>query len=400
MPQPPFHATVVAICVVAAVACGGSAETAVEPVRALIAEEIVRIGSVDDPETALTSFEVLEVAPDGRIITLHDDVPEGRIHARDGSLIAVFGGPGDGPGEFARSRRMGLSASGLWVYDDDNRRFSYFDLDGAFLGDERFESRAWDAAEVTGPPRPYGKLGDGSIYGHPMVAASSVASGEVTTMAEMRLGLDGSIVDTILIRPLGGDQLAYQWGQGGLYGRQPYADSRVIEISRWHPEVLDLDRALRPDDGTFRVTKSTIDGDTIWSRAYSFDPVSLPPAAADSFVDAFVEQLVGRIPPTAAELEDGIREALFIPDVLPAVARLVIGRDGSTWLERGERVPGTTAWLVLDSAGDVHGEVELAERFRPYNASLDDVWGELRDDLDVSYIVGYAVRPAVAEEAR
>ena len=401
MPEPRAREPWRVLWVVAVVACEGPAAPEVQPVQTLVPEQIIRIGSVDDPVTALTSFDLLEVAGDGRIITLHDDVQEGRIHARDGSLIAVFGGSGDGPGEFAGgARRMGLVGDEIWVYDWDSYRFSYFDLAGDFIRDERFERGAWDPTDLTGPPSPDGKLGDGSIRGHPMVAASSVASGEVTSVAEMRLGLDGAVLDTILVRPLGGDQLAYEWGRGGMYGRQPYADSRILEISRWRLEVVDVDRTLREGDRTFRVTKTTIDGDTLWSRAYPFEPVPLPPSAVDSFVDEFVRQVADRIPPSAAELEEAIREALFVPEALPAVARVVVGRDGSTWLERGDRVSGTTAWLVLDPDGEVAGEVALPELFRPCNASLGDVWGELRDELDVSYIVGYAVRPTVAEEVR
>lgn len=73
-----------------------------------------------------------------------------------------------------------------------------------------------------------------------------------------------------------------------------------------------------------------------------------------------------------------------------------IGHDGSVWLALADRDPFETRWLVLRADGSVYGHVALPHKFVVRYATLDVVWGMDRDELDVPYIVKFAVRLAVS----
>ena len=48
--------------------------------------------------------------------------------------------------------------------------------------------------------------------------------------------------------------------------------------------------------------------------------------------------------------------------------------------------------------GDVYGEIVFPARFGVLNARMTVVWGMVRDELDVPYIVKYSVTPGESPE--
>jgi len=123
-------------------ACEADRVAPAESLPRLVAEERMRIGSVDDPETALTSFFALEIGPDGRIYTAHRRDQQIRIHSPDGQPLGAFGREGEGPGEFLSPGWMIIADREVRVWDRRLLRVSYFSLDGGFLRDERFQPKA------------------------------------------------------------------------------------------------------------------------------------------------------------------------------------------------------------------------------------------------------------------
>jgi hypothetical protein len=61
----------------------------------------LRIGSVDDPGTALSGVGAIVSADDGRFYVAQPQDGQVRIHAPGGELLRRFGSQGEGPGEFA-----------------------------------------------------------------------------------------------------------------------------------------------------------------------------------------------------------------------------------------------------------------------------------------------------------
>lgn len=74
-------------------------------------------------------------------------------------------------------------------------------------------------------------------------------------------------------------------------------------------------------EATYRVTRVSITGDTVFSRQVPYDPVPIPQAVLDS-------------------LPDGTPRA-YAPPYYPPVSGVVAGRDGTTWAAREATPTGT-----------------------------------------------------------
>jgi hypothetical protein len=120
-------------------------------------------------------------------------------------------------------------------------------------------------------------------------------------------------------------------------------------------------------------------GTTIWNRSLPFEPVVLTRAAVDSVISQ-----------RPAQVQTALREQARIPPVYPPVTDLLVGQDGSLWIELIVR-DRMRPYLVLSAEGDVVGTTNLPERSRVAAARLDRLWVTERDDLDVESIVTYQV---------
>lgn len=385
-------------------ACGaGDAGSTLETIRLEAVPEL-RIGSVDDPDRTLTRFRHLVVAPDGRIYTAHDQERLIRVHDAEGTLVRTIGRQGSGPGEFRYFDAIGLLGDTLWVLDTGNTRFGYFSLDGELIGHRRLTIDS--GGPDRNPPRPRGHFSDGTIRGDVLAPDSDVAVGRITESPILRIDADGTPLDTVAIVLLTNTTLRLadpNQGDGWqTYLDQPYSDTRLTRISPVATEVVYVDRgAVRGTAPTFRVTRLTLAGDTIFSRAYPYVPRPIDPPSVDSLVFDWAERIAARLArfpipeaPTAATLERWIRNELYLPDHLPPVSDAVLGRDGTIWLRREAQGGDAVDWLVLDYHGEPIGTVALPSRLTVMAADRDAVWGVEMDDLDVPYIVRYAVRPA------
>jgi hypothetical protein len=68
-----------------------------------------------------------------------------------------------------------------------------------------------------------------------------------------------------------------------------------------------------------------------------------------------------------------------LPDVYPPLARLLIGRDTTVWLEHYS-VDGVRRWTVLDASGNPVGILEVPRGMRLQVASLATLWATDADD--------------------
>lgn len=373
---------------------GESEESAREERPVLAAEELIRIGSLDDPETSLTSFFVLDRSEDGRIYTLHGQENLVRIHSPDGRPVGQFGGEGQGPGEFTGARDLGIDGGEVWVLDGAGGRVSYFSLEGEFLRDETFRPRAPQAEEgmMAPPPIPIGRMPDGTILTVVFVF-DPTRPNERPDLPVVQIALDGTVIDTVGIQPGGEEGIDLETLQGRTWrGPQPFPQEPLLQF--WHArgEILKVERAVREELRSFRVVKSSFTGDTIFDRTYGFDPVPVTPAIVDSVIDQLAQQLEQPGFLAAGELRSRLRDGAVVPPHLPPIRQVRAGADGTTWLALDQANPVTTAWLVLLPDGDPLGEVRLPRLFLPLMATRDEAWGAEFDEFDVPYIVGYAIR--------
>jgi hypothetical protein len=69
---------------------------------------------------------------------------------------------------------------------------------------------------------------------------------------------------------------------------------------------------------------------------------------------------------------------------------LVTGRDGTIWLRR-EGTVDPAVWDVLDDNAELVHRIEVPARVRVHEVDQRNVWGVVKDDLGVSYIVRYRI---------
>lgn len=375
--------------------------------RPLVLVPELRVGSVDDEATALTFFRQLEIGSDGRIYTLHPQESRIRIHSADGAPAGVIGGPGEGPGEFSSPGVMGWRGDSLWVLDFRTYRFSYFDPGGRFLTSRSIPIDLGGTREAS-PPRPEGLLPDGSIFGSPPAWSSDVAAGKITERVVLRLDERAQPIDTLFRHSLVNRTWAIEDPKGttgfGSYGAQPFSDTEIVQLSPSGADLVRVERTVpaSPDEATFRVTRVTLEGDTLFSREYPYVPRPIDPPLVDSLVRGRGEAMT-RLPPdfqgapTPARAEELARASLYLPAYHPAVSELALGRDGSLWLKREALSADSVDWLILSPQGAVIGTVTTPRSLTVQAVEMGRVWGMERDELDVPYLVRYAVESPEGE---
>lgn len=392
-----------ALCLAAWVsACSDAGSNPSEAAPRLELDEELRIGSIDDPEYAFGWIRALALGPDGNVYTLHGETQEIRVHDEAGRLVRRLGGAGEGPGEFKSAGMIGFLADTLWVFDYGAYRITYFDAPSGTLIES--VQTPVDLGDGSGedPPRPFGLLPDGTMLGRTMAWSRLVARGEVTESVMFRWTRDGELIDTLAVQSLENSswEVAPPDGSFGSYTSQPFGDAAITTIAPTMPRVLHVDRSAPRDDAVpaFRVTLRTFDHDTLFDRRFPYDPVPLEAAMVDSVVAERAEALhewqsgvsVGR----AAEWA---RAGLYVPDLLPPVESALVGMDGTVWLRLTDDGAGPHRWLGLAPDGEILGELEAPREFRLMTATRDRWWGVLTDELDVPYIIRYAVAPAATE---
>jgi len=384
-----------------AAACESPASTGgfLDPER-WVSELDLRVGSIDDPDYALTWFRTLAVSESGRIYTAHGQEQVVRAFEPDGSLFRIIGGRGEGPGEFQNVAQIGWVADTLWVLDYSLYRFNLFSEDGEFLHSFSVPFKFREDETQPYPPRAAGLLSDGTVHGGPPVPSHEVEDGTITHQIILLMTRDGEVTDSVASIRVGNNQWAVydpdNRMSGMMFTQQPFGDG-----PRWGfvPNERALAVLYRKAPSTlgearFRLIKQTLSGDTVFAREYSYQPDPLMKEETDSILDFNVTRwaelgIMGGA--TAARLGSWAERGLFTPPFRPPISEMVIGRKGGFWL-RGNPIDGDSVmWFVLDPDGSPAGQVSLPVGLRVLAADPSAVWGTETDDLDVSYLVRYRI---------
>ena len=138
-----------------------------------------------------------------------------------------------------------------------------------------------------------------------------------------------------------------------------------------------------PELGTFRVVMIGQAGDTTFARHFPFKPVPIDAHLRDSLTAL---SAAGPKPPQMR----GMVSERSSPKIYPPLVHLVIGRDGTTWVEMRENAAGRP-YLVLDPKGSAIGMVTLPANATIKAASRTTIWAAQRDADDVESVVRFRV---------
>jgi hypothetical protein len=202
------------------------------------------------------------------------------------------------------------------------------------------------------------------------------------SMAYVRVPLDGSPPDTLIVLPNGkrvtrefetGGRVAYVTGPR-LFETQAYAgvaDGRLVAGSAAKPEVV----VLELDGGTTRIIR--------WTGQAT--PIS------NAYIQTFIDERTATLD-DPAPLRQQILESEH-PDSFPRFDA-ILGGHGQLWV-RPYRLPGETGpyrWRVHDGDGRLIAVAEVPAGLTLYEVGPDRVLALTTDDLDVQHVVVLPVR--------
>ena len=369
----------------------GSSSAFAQTVPSKRASEVFRFGGPDakapydfsaTPRLVVDSagFIYARIASDASVI----------VFRPDGQFVRSIGRKGAGPGEFQVASAHGLIGDTLWVTNWPTPRMSLFRKDGTHLA-TRLTPFDVGQQSSTAPIGISGWLAGGRAYVL-LDALILEAGARVPVLIGTR---DMRGLDTVAMIPA---SRGLSVAGVGSWAFAPMPSSPQVAISSMRSEfaIAEWDRA-KP--GTVTMSVVSGDGRERWRRELQLAAEPVPSRVRDSLLALGLAKARPQLDAArrrgtmlGASNERLVEEGLDLPTHYPPVRSLVLGLDGTVWLERfGEGRTGQ--WLVLGRQGQSLFQVQLPASLEVQQASATDVWGTDRDELDVSYLVRFSLAP-------
>lgn len=355
-------------------------------------EEDLRIGVVEgDPNYQFGEIGWIAVGSDGRIFVLDRQGRHVKVFSQDGQYERTVGSPGGGPGEIGSGALFVLTGPGdtLLVPDIANRRVNVYAADGSVSGS--FPLDVGRGLPMVWQATAHGTLASQVRPLNPPQSVSEVGQSRPRSMdAIVLFATDGSITDTVFEFPSGGTL--------NLGGRNP-------EIVLFSPEPIwhlaDDMKVLYGMNNDYRISVHAAGGHVERVITMPADPRPVTDKDKSLVLQYLAEAWTDAgVPPTALpELRSLVR---FGPSI-PALASLRTGPGGTIWVQHARAASdltdeelegydpindaGAPEWDVFDAEGRFLGVVTMPARFTPRIFRSNRVYGVLRSELDVSFVV-------------
>lgn len=352
--------------------------------------EELRIGVAEgDPEYQFGNIVGVDVDSDGRIYVLDQQAQQVRVFDAQGTLVRTIGRGGSGPGEFSPGAGPLFVVRGDTVLVPDVllQRVSWFVLSGD-------ETGSFPLPMAEGIPVAWGMTPDGRVAHQrmPLPLPGQPQTEVPTETPIVARGTDGSS-DTLAMIPAG-QSVRLQGGgmQVRMFDPEPVwdiaADGSVLVAVNTDYSI----EVRRPGGALARVIRKP------------FERAPVTAADRDAFMELFREgwKQMGATPEQIKMAE----QMISFGDYYPALARIKAGPGSTIWVQQiktaamakelGEgfspQDAGGPRWDVFDADGRYLGVVEFPANFTLMTFDGDVVYGVLRDELDVQYVVRMRVQ--------
>jgi hypothetical protein len=352
----------------------------------------LRIDAARHNLTAITPPGGLSVGRDGTIAFSQNQDGTIRYFDANGASLGTFGRRGQGPGEFQQVVRLTWIADTLVVSDQINRRLTSITPDRKlvrtipWLSAVSMPSRSANDAPRFRVGFPRMRYADGSQLLSVTVAVGSPTpdwpGGEKPGVPIIRVDSTGAFQRLVAWSPRQPCDIPWDAGSGMGSGTMPVPFCAQV-IEEVAPDGSRMLLAF-PETGaapSFRVVALGATGDTLFARSFRYQPVSISRSVRDS------------ARATRARGSQSQREAaarLPIPESYPPVARVIAGRDETSWIELYV-AGGGRLWHVVDATGAVIGKVAMPPDNQLMVVSRSALWAIETDADGLQHIVRYRV---------
>jgi protein-disulfide isomerase len=351
--------------------------------------ELVPELRIDGVSAGLTRIGSVAVARDGSMAVSQPETASVIVYDAGGTRIGLFGHRAGGLGEVDAVSDLGWVGDTLWVHDIVRERLVFGTLPARVARTAPFSREAVPVpSEAETLPaatamRPLAVYPDGSIY------ASALVPGErpeqpVSSTVRRYVRLDPSGHVSRLIAEVPEEprvRIETRTTRGSA--RVPFLRGALHAVSSTGEYVATVTKRVEgPHGGSFKVVVQGPMGDTVHARSYPFVGVPIPPALADSVIEARAERMESRA------LAREFRDESPVPPVHPPVARVVVGNDGTVWLAL--RATGNEReHLVLAPGGVPLGVAALPPAARVVAVDGANLWVVESDAARVESLVRY-----------
>ncbi|MEZ4379630.1 MAG: hypothetical protein R3B35_15240 [Gemmatimonadales bacterium] len=361
--------------------------------RALTATEAFRISAADEDLSVVSS-----VAVSDRGVIAVGQPQDHRIifFDRTGQRLEAFGRDGEGPGEFRTMILVGWFGDTLAVQDSRTSRITRIFPDRKLLRTTPF---------VLQMLPPGGSDGSAPIQARVYVHGEQANGNQVASIGQYPnttppkwLAHDNTqVAPWVVLRPDGrvvrrlGDhartpECLVSWSSGQSSGgafvpwcAQGYADASP------GGGFAGFVTPCRP--GAYGVTLvDAMRGDTLFSISYTYRPVPVTKQQADS-----IREQRARGPSIPGQSSAFWRD-MPVAEHFPGLSRLLVGRDGSVWLQEFDRIPEYQRWHVFNRRGEPLGVVALEGQVSVLEVYADHFWGTMADDDGLQDVVEWRLR--------
>jgi hypothetical protein len=319
----------------------------------------------------------------GEVIVTDPDDKTIRAFSPTG-VLTRFGHTGEGPGEFRNLRLAGLIGDSVWTSDPALDRVTIFSPDHKFARSFSYPGQITNPAAPREPRLIYEFLSPDALYPDGtlrlVVAVSAkgpkpswVTADDTLGAIVIHTGHDGVFKARVGVSrntPPDCQFLAGNW----TFNLRSCAGPLTNAYSGTPEFVVVSAQNLLGPNSSYHVTLTDGDGVQRISRDYPIAPVAVPKSARDSELTR-MEDRVKHDPAAVAKFAN-----IKWPVTYPPVRAIVVGRDGTLWLDERHAAPGHH-WLVLDRVGNPIGALALPENVALRVAELGAAWG-LETDAD------------------
>jgi len=358
-------------------------------------EELYRIGSLSGQEWEQFG-DVSTVAFDGagRLYVLDGQVERIFLVDAGGTLVRQVGREGDGPGEFRRPGRLFVhDDGGFTVPDQFGARMTHFAATGELL---RAEQGPGARVSYQGFPLVLVSVKNGIFLGHASIptdlesgipGADPMVQHPVVRVQEAEPG-DWRPPEPLLWQDVRNRAQDVQLAEGrGFYTAQPFGDWDQVA---YEPGAV---VAVRRNMGRGEVdlVEVSATGDTVWHRRLQFEPRLLTSQVIEHTTEEIIERFSAMPDVSAPRLRAAYYESLYQPEYIPPVeGKPVLAASGDVWLASTEVADTFSVYYVVGrgSTNEPPRRALLPEGMYVTDATSTHVWGFLRDETDVPYVVG------------